>query len=200
MKAPDFNKTLKTTQHLARLAMLLLVASNLVWALVYFSSRSKGEERVYLVSDNGTLSASLASNYKPSIYEGKNHVRNFMTLMHSHDASNYAERINSALKLIDKQIGARLYNKMKQGGILEHYTRFNSRTVMEVDSVTINMGIEPYRGSIYARQKYLYDTEEETIPVAADFEMIRTHRSEANPFGLQIINFDYKSYNPPLEK
>jgi hypothetical protein len=35
-----------------------------------------------------------------------------------------------------------------------------------------------------------------TIPIAADFEMIRTHRSDANPFGLLITNFDYKAYRP----
>lgn len=200
MNAPDFNKTLKTTQRLATVSMILLVVSNLLWALIYFSAKRKGEERVYVVSDNTTLAATLVSNYRPTVYEGKNHVRNFMTLMHSHDASNYAERINAALKLIDKQVGARLYNRMKQGGILEHYTRFNSRTEMVIDSVLINMSVEPYKGAIYARQKYLYDSESEVIPIAADFELIRTHRSDANPFGLQITNFDYKSYNPPLEK
>ncbi|MDJ1505229.1 hypothetical protein [Xanthocytophaga agilis] len=200
MKAPDFDKTLKTTQRIATVSLLLLVVSNLLWSFIYFSAKRKGEERVYVVSDNTTLAASLASNYKPTIYEGKNHVRNFMTLMHSHDASNYADRINAALKLIDKQVGARLYNKMKQGGILEHYTRFNSRTEMEIDSVNINMSVEPYKGAIYARQKYLYDNESEIIPIAADFDMIRTHRSDANPFGLQITNFDYKAYNPPVEK
>lgn len=200
MQAPDFNKTLRATQRMAQLAMLLLVASNLLWALIYFTSRSSGEERVYVVSDHTTTAASLVTNYKPTIYEGKNHVKNFFVLMHSHDASNYADRINSALKLIDKQIGARLYNKMKQGGILEHYTRFNSRTEVEIDSVRLDMSVEPYRGAIYTRQKYLYDNQSETIPIAADFEMIRTHRSEDNPFGLQIVGFDYKAYNPPLEK
>ncbi len=194
MNAPDFSKTLKTTQQIAYIALGLLVVTNFIWASVYFSSRKKGEERVYVVSDATTVAARLVSDNKPTVYEAKNHVRNFTTLMHSHDASTYEERINSALKLIDKQVGALLYNRMKKGGILEHYTRFNSRTDMEVDSVIVNMSVEPYKGSVYSHQFYRYDTETETIPIAADFELIRVNRSDDNPFGLQITSFDYKPY------
>lgn len=194
--APNFNKAFKTTQIIALVSVGLLVLSNVTWAVAYFTARQKGEERVYVVSDVGTVAASLASNYRPTVYEAKNHARNFMSLMHAHDAGNYADRINAALKLVDKKVGARLYNRMKKGGILEHYTRFNSRTEIEIDSVVVNMSVEPYKGSIYSRQMYRYDTESESIPIAADFEMIRTHRSDANPFGLLITNFDYKTYQP----
>ena len=151
---------------------------------------------MYVVSDGGTVAATLTGNYRPTVYEAKNHVRNFVALMHSHDAGNYVDRNNAALKLVDKKVGARLYNRMKRGGILEHYTRFNSRTEIEVDSVVVDMSVEPYKGSIYTRQLYKYDTESKLIPIAADFEMIRTHRSEWNPFGLLITNFDYKAYTP----
>jgi hypothetical protein len=151
---------------------------------------------VYVVSDGGTVAATLTGNYRPTVYEAKNHARNFMSLMHAHDAGNYTDRINAALKLVDKKVGARLYNRMKKGGILEHYTRFNSSTEIEVDSVVVDVSVEPYKGSIFTRQLYKYDTESQLIPIAADFEMIRTHRSEANPFGLLITNFDYKAYSP----
>ncbi len=200
LTAPNFNKAFRATQAIAITAVGLLVLSNFLWAGVYFAARRKGEERVYVVSDGGTVAATLASNYRPTIYEARNHARNFMSMMHSHDAGNYTERINAALKLVDKKIGARLYNRMKKGGILEHYTRFNSRTDIEVDSVVVDMSVEPYKGAIYTRQRYKYDTESETIPIAADFEMIRSHRSEVNPFGLLITNFDYKAYTPKSER
>ncbi len=194
--APNFNKAFRTTQAIAITAVGLLVLSNFIWASAYFIARKDGEERVYVVSDGGTVAATLTGSYRPTVYEAKNHARNFMSLMHAHDAGNYADRINAALKLVDKKVGARLYNRMKKGGILEHYTRFNSRTEIEVDSVVVDVSAEPYKGSIYTRQLYKYDTESQLIPIAADFEMIRTHRSEANPFGLLITNFDYKAYSP----
>lgn len=193
---PNFNKAFRITQSIAFLAVGLLVLSNLLWAIAYFAARRQGEERVYVVSDGGTLSATLSGNYRPTVYEARNHARNFVSLMHAHDAGNYTDRINAALKLVDKKIGARLYNRMKKGGILEHYTRFNSRTEIEVDSIVVDMSAEPYKGSIYSRQMYKYDAESQTIPIAADFEMIRTHRSDSNPFGLLITNFDYKAYSP----
>jgi hypothetical protein len=194
MNTPNFNKAFKTLQWITTSSLLLGVLTNFIWAYAYFSSLRQGEERIYVVSDGGTVPAALASNYRPTVYEAKNHVKNFTILMHSHDASNYADRINAALKLIDKRVGARIYNRMKKGGILEHYTRFNSRTELQVDSVVVNMSIEPYRGSIYSQQRYIYDNQQETIPIAAEFELIRTHRSDANPFGLLITNFDYKTY------
>jgi hypothetical protein len=196
LQTPNFNKAFKTTQRIAVASVGLLVLSNFIWATAYFLSAKKGEERVYVVSDGGTAAATLLSNYRPTVYEARNHARTFMTLMHAHDAGNYTDRINAALKLVDKKVGARLYNRMKKGGILEHYTRFNSRTEIELNSVVVDMSAEPYKGSVYSRQMYKYYTESKTIPIAADFEMIRTHRSDANPFGLLITNFDYKAYRP----
>jgi hypothetical protein len=196
LTAPNFDKAFRTTTRIATLSAILLVLSNFTWAYCYFAARKASEERVYVVHDQGTVAAALSSNYRPTIYEAKNHARTFMTLMHAHDAGTYSERINSALKLIDKKVGARLYNRMKKGGILEHYTRFNSRTEVQMDSVVIDTSVEPYRGSLYCRQRYLYDKEQQIIPIAADFEMVRTHRSDANPFGLLITSFDYKAYRP----
>ncbi len=196
LTAPNFDKAFRTTDRIATTSAILLVLSNFVWAWCYFAARGAGGERVYVVHDQGTVAAALSGNYRPTVYEAKNHARTFMTLMHAHDAGTYSERINSALKLIDKKVGARLYNRMKKGGILEHYTRYNSRTDVQIDSVRIDMSAEPYKGAIYCRQRYLYDKEQQIIPVAADFEMVRTHRSDANPFGLLITAFDYKAYRP----
>jgi hypothetical protein len=200
LAAPNFSKAFKATQRIAIAAVSLLVLSNFIWAAAYFFAGKKGEEKVYVVSDGGTVAAALVGDYRPTVYEAKNQARNFMSLMHAHDAGNYNDRINAALKLVDKKVGARLYNRMKKGGILEHYTRFNSRTEIRIDSVVVDMSIEPYKGSVYCRQLYKYDAESETIPIAADFEMIRTHRSDANPFGLLITNFDYKAYHPKSER
>jgi hypothetical protein len=196
LQAPNFDKAFRTTTRIATLSAVLLVLSNFTWAYCYFAARKAGEERVYVVHDQGTMAAVLAGDYRPTVYEARNHARNFMTLMHAHDAGTYSERINSALKLIDKKAGARLYNRMKKGGILEHYTRYNSRTDVQIDSIRIDMSIEPYKGAIYCRQRYLYDKEQQIIPIAADFELVRTHRSDANPFGLLITAFDYKTYRP----
>jgi hypothetical protein len=196
MNTPDFNKAFRALQRMGIGSLMLLALTNAGWAWAYFTSQRTGQERIYVASDGGTISAVLAKGYRPTVYEARNHIRHFATLLHAHDASTYAERLNAALKLIDKKAGSRLYNRMKKGGILEHYTRFNSRTELEIDSVVVNMSTEPYRGSVYTRQRYLYDNQSETIPIAADFELMRTHRSDANPFGLLIINWDYKNYQP----
>src|SRR3712207_2909024 len=87
--APNFNKAFKSLQRLSAGALLLLGVTNLAWAYAYFTGLREGEQRVYVVSDGGTVSALLTSKYRPTVYEARNHIRNFTTLMHAHDAGNY---------------------------------------------------------------------------------------------------------------
>ncbi len=105
LTAPNFSKAFRATQAIAITAVGLLVLSNFLWAGAYFVAGKKGEERVYVISDGGTVAATLASKYHPTVYEAKNHARNFISLMHAHDAGNYNDRINAALKLVDKKMG-----------------------------------------------------------------------------------------------
>ncbi len=53
--APDFNKAFKITQAIAITAVGLLVLSNFIWAAAYFIAKRDGQERVYVVSDGGTV-------------------------------------------------------------------------------------------------------------------------------------------------
>jgi hypothetical protein len=192
----NFNKAFKSLQFISAGAVLLLFLSNFIWSYLYFTADKNSIQKVYVATDNGTMAASLAASSKPTIYEAKSHVKGFMQLMYSHDVNNFSERLNQALFLIDKEDGSRLYNDLKKGGILEYYTKFNARTEMHIDSVKVDVSIQPYKGVVYAKQSYLFDDERKLIPVAAKFDLIQTHRSDNNPSGLLLRNFVFIRYQP----
>ena len=61
-----------------------------------------------------------------------------------------------SLKLIERTDGLAIYEGFKRGQVLENYSKYNSRTLLEIDSIQVNVAIEPYNGVVYARQIALY--------------------------------------------
>jgi hypothetical protein len=61
---------------------------------------------------------------------------------------------------------------------------------------------KPWSGRAYIKQRISIGGQlKEPLPLAAKFNLEETdYRSDANPYGLLITNFDYISYNPPLSR
>jgi len=115
--------------------------------------------------------------------------------MYAHEANNFKERVETALELIDKEDGLAIYNDFKEGHVYENYVRNNARTRIEVDSVMIDMNVEPYQGRVYAKQTIFYNDQSRTLPIAATFNLVETpFRTDQNPFGLLIQNWKYIAY------
>lgn len=197
--AQNFNEAFKALKFITALAVALLFISNIVWFIFFSHEVEKLNNKIFVVSDNGTMTAVAKSEQTPSIYEAKNHVKTFMQMMFAHDAETFKDRINIGLKLIERTDGLAIYEGFKRGQVLENYSKYNSRTLLEIDSIQVNVAIEPYNGVVYARQIALYQKEKSMKPIAARFELIRTYRSEDNPFGLLLKNFTFIGYNPPIK-
>jgi hypothetical protein len=54
---------------------------------------------------------------------------------------------------------------------------------------------------VYTKQRiFIGDQQRQSLPMAARFNLIETDRSDENPYGLLITNFDYIAYNPPVSR
>lgn len=197
--ATNFNQAFKVLQRITALSVALLFISNIIWVFVFTREVEQMNNKIYVVADNGTMSAVAAETAKPSVYEAKNHIKTFMSLMFSNDAENFKERINMALKMIERQDGLAIYESFKRGQVLENYAKYNSRTLLTIDSVRVNMAVEPYSGMVYCKQTVVYEKEKKIQAIAAKFELTRTLRSDENPFGLMLDKFAFIQYNPPLK-
>jgi hypothetical protein len=151
---------------------------------------------VYVVTDSGTFPALVQQERKVSVYEARNHVKTFLTTMFAHDASNYKQQVETALHLVSKTDGGRIISDFTKGKVYENYVRLGSRTHLEVDSVMIDVAKRPLSGKAYARQTIHLEGQSQDFPIAIQFELTETYRSDENPYGLLLQNMQYIHYNP----
>lgn len=196
----DYHFTFNT---LKKVTITTLVGAFLLNGLLVcyiLSLEAKEAKRVYVVTDAGTFPALLSETRSISIHEARNHVRTFLTTMFAHGASNYKERVENALHLINKNGGTRIINDFTKGEVYENYVRLGTYTTLAVDSVVIDMANRPISGKAYARQTIYLGEESKVYPIGIRFELIDTYRSAENPYGLLIQNFDFIPYPIPADK
>ncbi|WP_208133276.1 conjugal transfer protein TraK [Hymenobacter sp. BT559] len=179
----------------------LLLVSLAAGLLVYRAYENSGR-RVYVVGQTGSvaaLSAPTTETHTP--YEARNLVRNFMLTMFGHDQYTYKANLDAALPLIEGRGGRRIYDGFTRGQVLQNYERYAARNVVTVDSVRIDMNHRPWSGQVYIKQRiFIGGEQKEPLPLAAKFNLVETNRSDANPYGLLITNFDYIPYNPQVSR
>lgn len=156
----------------------------------------KSAERVYVVTDLGTLPAVRQQEREVSVFEIRNQVKTFLHTMFAHHAGNFQEKVEAGLHLIDKAGGQRIVHDFTRGEVYQNYVRLGTQTTLQVDSVLIDMNTRPVSGKAYARQTIYLGEKKKDFPIGIQFEIIETYRSEPNPYGLLIQNFDYILYEP----
>lgn len=152
--------------------------------------------RVYVVTDHGTFSALRREGRQVSVHEVRNLVRSFMHNMFAHDAGTYAEKVEEGLHLIDQAGGQRIVHDFNKGEIYQNYLRLGTYTSLEVDSVLIDMQSRPISGRCYARQTIHLGERKKEFPIGIRFSILESYRSDQNPYGLQLQEFDYILYAP----
>ncbi|WP_017733363.1 hypothetical protein [Nafulsella turpanensis] len=152
--------------------------------------------QVYVVTDHGTFSALRKEDRQVSVYEIQNLVRTFMHQMFAHDAGSYAEKVEAGLHLIDKAGGKRIVYDFNKGEVLQNYLRLGTYTSLVVDSVLIDMQQKPVTGRCFARQTIHLGERKKEFPIGIRFSVQESYRSEENPYGLLLQEFDYILYAP----
>lgn len=173
------------------------VLIGLLGCYIILQERSKGD-RIYVVTDLGTLPAIRQQEREISVFEVRNQVKTFLHTMFAHHAANYREKVEAGLHLIDKAGGQRIVHDFTKGEVYQNYVRLGTQTTLQVDSVLIDMKDRPISGKAYARQTIYLGEKKREFPIGIQFEIIETYRSEQNPYGLLIQNFDYIMYQPKV--
>lgn len=170
----------------------------LVWFL-HLKDKEKGTQ-VYVVTDVGTFSAIRKESRDISVYEVRNLLKTFLHTMFAHDAGTYLEKVEAGLHLIDKEGGKRIVHDFNKGEVYQNYVRLGTYTTITVDSVVVEMQDRPISGKAYARQTIHLGEKKKEFPIGIRFKILESYRSEQNPYGLLIHQFDYILYEPKLPK
>ena len=191
---------IKSNRSIFLSAIVISGLLNIIMAILVFMYSSEAKEHVYFISENAAYKGVALDSKERNDAEMKNHSFLFMYNMFSHDQYNYEKRVNKALLLIDKPSGMYLYKQLSDAKIIDKYRKYNSRTELEVDSVLIDHNSNPITARAYCKQYAVYSDHREKLPLAAKFGVVSTFRSDANPHGLQLVNFEVIAYDRAIKE
>jgi hypothetical protein len=201
MSSRNLDTSYSTMQKLVVGAALLVIIIAVGAGMMVAHAYEVSSRKVYVVGPGGTYSALNAAPEAHTKFEVRNLVRQFMTTMFAHDQYTFKAHLDAALPLIDDTDGRRIYASFKKGQVFENYVHYGARQVLDVDSIAVQMKERPYKATAYCRQRiFMGDQQSAPTGLAATFNLIEVDRSEQNPYGLQLTNFDYLPYSPPVSK
>ena len=200
--AKNLSTTFSTMRNLAMGSVFALLLVSLAAGFLVYRAYENSGRRVYVVGQTGSVAAlSAPTTETHTAYEARNLVRNFMLTMYGHDQYTYKDNLDAALPLIEGRGGRRIYDGFTRGQVLQNYERYAARNVVTVDSVSIDLNHRPWSGRVYIKRRiFIGGEQKEPLPLAARFNLAETNRSDANPYGLLITNFDYIPYNPQVSR
>ncbi|WP_224995067.1 conjugal transfer protein TraK [Cesiribacter sp. SM1] len=194
----DFDSSFEVLKKITIGTILLSFLLILLLCTYVVLQERKKSERVYVVTDLGTLPAIRQQEREISVYEVRNQIKTFLHTMFAHHAANYQEQVEAGLHLIDKEGGQRILHDFTRGEVYQNYVRLGTQTSVVVDSVLIDMKARPIAGQAFARQTIYLGEKKREFPIGVRFEVIETYRSEQNPYGLLLQKFDYILYEPKV--
>ncbi len=200
MESTDFSRTIngyKKTLIAVIISFTLIIVS---LGFLYLKEKANHEAKIYVIADNGRFLATQTSAETLYDFDMRNQIKLFCDNMFAYDQYNFNDNLETGLNLIDDIGGKRIYNDLKTSGVYENLKKYNARTKIKIDSLVIDTKVRPIAGVFYCTQSVLYSDQSAKLPIAAKFNLISTTRSEKNPFGMMITNFDYIKYDIGVNK
>ncbi|KAA5539648.1 conjugal transfer protein TraK [Adhaeribacter rhizoryzae] len=197
----DLNTSFKTMRTIALACIIGFVVLAVSAGYGFYKVTQDAGRRVYVVTNSGSAAALAVQENTHTPFEARNMIKGFMRTMFGHDQYTFKQNLDAALPLIEGAGGRRIFENFNRGQVLQNYQRYSARSVLDVDSIYLDMSARPYSGRVYTKQRiFIGDQQRQSLPMAARFNLIETDRSDENPYGLLITNFDYIAYNPPVSR
>ncbi|MDF9801316.1 hypothetical protein OKW21_006625 [Catalinimonas alkaloidigena] len=195
-KIKDYNRAFRTMKAVTLVSILGFISATVIYYFQYKQLVDTKNDQVYVVTDNGTLSAYLTEERDVTPFESKYLSEIFIKSMFAHDAETYDRHLDDALHLVDEPSGLMVVEQFDKGKVKDNYIRWGSRTEVFIDSVKILSNGLPAQARAYFKQRHYIGSELKTeLAIALKYNIVKTYRNEQNPFGLQIADLDFVPYN-----
>lgn len=200
LETNTIEKTIKNFKLFAFTAIGLSVVLNIVLLIYAIQVKNESEDKVYFISEKAAYKGMPIEQNIRSEYEVKNHAYMFMYYMFSYDKITYEKHVDKALHLIDNVSGKEIYNQFKEKKVLDNLQKYDTKTEIEVDSIFVNSRVVPIEVKVYAKRYLIYSDHVGLQPIGAKFGVMQSFRSDVNPHGLQIVNFEFFSYDRAIQE
>lgn len=192
-------KDIPTSFSLAKRALIVCLIVSImntiaITAWAFYITNTFGET-AYIITDSGQMALAkglgdteFADYREPEI---KNHIKNFHQRFWNLDQFSIQNNMTSALHLIGNS-GKQLYLSMKANG---HFSKIRNQNLVQtlaLDSIVLDTRVNPYRCGYYGKLKIRRtDQVKEKVEIlSAVFDVHNVTRTDLNPHGLLIENYD----------
>ena len=174
------------------LCLCAIVAGYSIWSAYGFAEKQR--EKIYVLDEGKSLMLALSQDLSQNRpIEAREHVKRFHELFFtlSPDKKAIENNIARAMVLCDKTA----FNYYKDLAEKGYYNRIISGNIIQnviVDSIRCNFETYPYQVSTYARQIIIRESNLTERSLITTCQLLNTSRSEDNPHGFFMENFDIK--------
>lgn len=174
------------------LCLCAIVAGYSVWSAYDFAEKQR--EKIYVLDVGKSLMLALSQDLSQNRpVEAREHVKRFHELFFtlSPDKKAIENNIQRAMVLCDKS-AFNYYKDMAEKG---YYNRIISGNIIQnviVDSIRCNYDKYPYQVATYARQIIIRESNVTERSLITSCQLLNTSRSEDNPHGFFMENFEIK--------
>mgnify|MGYP000891918341 CR=1 FL=1 len=161
-----------------------------VWNSYKFAEAQR--QRIYVMDGGKSLMLALSQDLSQNRpVEAEEHIKRFHELFFtlSPDKNAIESNINRALFLVDRS-AFRYYQDMQERGYYNRIISGNINQTIQIDSVTCNFDVYPYKAITYARQMIIRASNVTERSLVTRCDLINSVRSESNPHGFTMEKFE----------
>ena len=161
-----------------------------VWSSYRFAEAQR--QKIYVLDKGKSLMLALSQDLSQNRpVEAREHVRRFHELFFtlSPDKNAIESNINRALFLVDRS-AFKYYQDMSEKGYYNRIVSGNINQVIQIDSVSCNFDVYPYKAVTYARQMIIRASNLTERSLVTRCDLINSVRSDNNPQGFTMERFE----------
>ena len=171
-------------------ALCAAVTGYALWNSYSFAEAQR--QKIYVLDGGKSLMLALSQDLSQNRpVEAREHVKRFHELFFtlSPDKSAIESNINRAFFLVDKS-AFRYYQDMQEKGYYNRIVSGNINQSIQIDSISCNFEVYPYKVVTYARQMIIRASNVTERNLITRCDLINSLRSDHNPHGFMMERFE----------
>ncbi len=171
-------------------ALCAAVTGYALWNSYSFAEAQR--QKIYVLDGGKSLMLALSQDLSQNRpVEAREHVKRFHELFFtlSPDKSAIESNINRAFFLVDKS-AFRYYQDMQEKGYYNRIVSGNINQSIQIDSISCNFEVYPYKVVTYAKQMIIRDSNVTERNLITRCDLINSLRSDHNPHGFMMERFE----------
>ena len=185
----EYKRAFELVKKVASIAIISSILSTTILGTVFILSYKRVKNRILVIDQNGDINNASEMNLNDEQsrqIEAKAHVARFYKLLYQQDEASYKENMEEASFLAAncfKNILSEHHNQQ----VHRKFIVENLFTTCQIDSIFADLNL--LKGSIYGTQVLVYPAGTITRNMFCKFDLLTYSRSEKNPHGFKIENW-----------